>query len=179
MQEGFKIEASKLNDFVNRSSGSYVVKYGNDDWGGLLLVFRRSGSSASSLEFLMSHYIYGTRLSVRHSIDGVRYAGFFKQLAWYDDVIRAGVRVGEDTTLNVNHQNQVVFVTNACRIELNQIQNMGSVSFRKVFDDGTVTFTCTGKNIIYTGDTTFNGKKGSTAVISIYENDCYIDIRNI
>ena len=56
---------------------------------------------------------------------------------------------------------------------------MGSVSFRKVFDDGIVTFTCTGKNIIYTGDTTFNGKKGSTAVISIYENDCYIDIRNV
>ena len=109
----------------------------------------------------------------------IRNNGEFRDLAWYNDVIRAGVKCSQNTTLQKDLQNQVVFVTNDCRIELNQIQNMGSVSFRKVFDDGTVTFICTGKNIIYTGDTAFTGKKGSTAVISIYDNDCYIDIRNV
>ena len=48
-----------------------------------------------------------------------------------------------------------------------------------ILNEGVVTFTCESKNIIYTGDNTFNGKKGSTAVVSIYDNDCYIDIRNI
>ena len=179
MQEGFKIEASKLNDFVNRPSGSYVIKYGNDDWGGLLLVFRREGASVSSLEFLMNHYYYGTRLKVRHSIDGNRYAGDFKELAWWEDVVRAGVECTQNITLQKEHQNQTLFVTVPCNIELNAIDDLSSVSFRKVFDSGVVSFSCTGKNIIYTSDNQFNGKKGSTAVISRYGNDCYIDIRNI
>mgnify|MGYP000843621795 CR=1 FL=1 len=176
---GLKIEASKLNNFVNRPSGSYIIKYGNDDWGGLLLVFNRSGSSVSSLEFLMCHYNYGTRLSVRHGIDGNRYAGDFKDLAWWEDIVRAGVECTQNTTLQKEHQNQTLFVTVPCNIELNEIEDLSSTSFRKVFDNGEVTFTCTGKNIIYTGDKQFNGKKGSTAVISRYVNDCYIDIRNV
>ena len=53
------------------------------------------------------------------------------------------------------------------------------MSFRKVFSNGSVEFRCSGKQIIYTGDNQFNGKDGSTAVVSIYENKCYIDIRNI
>ena len=179
MQNGYKIEASKLNDFAFRSSGSYVIKYGNDDWGGLLLVFRRAGASVSSLEFLMNHYYYGTRLKVRHSIDGNRYAGDFKELAWWEDVVRAGVECTQNITLQKEHQNQTLFVTVPCNIELNAIDDLSSVSFRKVFDSGVVSFSCTGKNIIYTSDNQFNGKKGSTAVISRYGNDCYIDIRNI
>lgn len=179
MQNGYKIEASKLNDFAFRPSGSYVIKYGNDDWGGLLLVFRRAGASVSSLEFLMNHYYYGTRLKVRHSIDGNRYAGDFKELAWWEDVVRAGVECTQNITLQKEHQNQTLFVTVPCNIELNAIDDLSSVSFRKVFDSGVVSFSCTGKNIIYTSDNQFNGKKGSTAVISRYGNDCYIDIRNI
>lgn len=179
MQNGYKIEASKLNDFAFRPSGSYVIKYGNDDWGGLLLVFRRAGTSVSSLEFLMNHYYYGTRLKVRHSIDGNRYAGDFKELAWWEDVVRAGVECTQNITLQKEHQNQTLFVTVPCNIELNAIDDLSSVSFRKVFDSGVVSFSCTGKNIIYTSDNQFNGKKGSTAVISRYGNDCYIDIRNI
>ena len=53
------------------------------------------------------------------------------------------------------------------------------MSFRKVFAGDNVTFTCSGKTIIYTGDNAFNGGDGSTAVVSIYENKCYIDIRNV
>jgi len=174
-----QVDYSELKTFKRRPSGSWGIRFG--DGRGIYVNFS-SNSSASSLEFFKPDWYPATRIGVRNSVDGSRFNddnGEFRDLAWYNDVIRAGVKCTQNTTLQKDHQNQVVFVTAPCSIELNAIENMGSVSFRKVFDDGIVTFTCTGKNIIYTGDTTFNGKKGSTAVISIFENDCYIDIRNI
>lgn len=79
-----------------------------------------------------------------------------------------------------NEADKVIFVTNSVdNCALNVFPDKCSVSFRKVFDGGYVNFTCLGRNIIYTGDNQFNGKKGSTAVVSIYGSDCYIDIRNV
>ena len=94
-------------------------------------------------------------------------------------VPRAGAAIGSNWTAVVEHQNNTIFVENSLNIELNQLQNMGSISFIKTFDVGAVTFTCAGKNIIYPFDNTFNGKKGSTAVVSIHNNDCYIRIINV
>jgi len=94
-------------------------------------------------------------------------------------VPRAGVAIGSNWTAVVEHQNNTIFVENSLSIELNQLENMGSLSFIKTFDAGAVTFTCAGKNIIYPFDNTFNGKKGSTAVVSIHNNDCYIRISNV
>jgi hypothetical protein len=74
----------------------------------------------------------------------------------------------------------IVYVTaNTPNCDLQLIPSGYSVAFRKVFAGGQVTFTCTGKQIIYTGDNAFNGGDGSTAVVSIWNNKCYIDIRNI
>ena len=74
----------------------------------------------------------------------------------------------------------IVYVTaNTNNCDLQLIPSGYSVAFRKVFAGGQVTFTCDGKQIIYTGDTAFNGGDGSTAVVSIWDNKCYIDIRNI
>ena len=92
---------------------------------------------------------------------------------------RAGAAIGSNWTALVEHQNNTIFVENSLSIELNQLQNMGSLSFIKTFDTGIVTFTCAGKNIIYPFDNQFNGKKGSTAVVSIHDNDCYIRISNV
>ena len=92
---------------------------------------------------------------------------------------RAGVAIGSNWTAVVEHQNNTIFVENSLNIELNQLQNMGSISFIKTFDTGAVTFTCAGKTIIMRGDTQFNGSKGSTAVVSIHNNDCYIRISNV
>ena len=94
-------------------------------------------------------------------------------------ITRAGYEVGADTVIPQAQQNDTVFVKASCTLGLQNIEHLGNTSFRKVFDGGSIIFTCAGKNIIYTGDNTFNGKKGSTAVVSIYDNDCYIDIRNI
>ena len=94
-------------------------------------------------------------------------------------VPRAGAAIGSNWTAVVEHQNNTIFVENSLSIELNQLQNMGSISFIKTFDNGAVTFTCAGKTIIMKGDTQFNGSKGSTAVVSIHNNDCYIRISNV
>ena len=115
------------------------------------------------------------------TIDGNRYStNNFRELAYYDDVIRVGAVIGSNWTATTEHQNNTIFVENSLNIELNQIKNLGSISFRKVFDGGEVTFSCAGKTIIYTSsDNKLNGGDGSTAVVSIYNNKCYIDIRNI
>ena len=55
-----------------------------------------------------------------------------------------------------------------------------NVTFRKCFAGGAVTFNTTGKQVVYTGDNTFNGGDGSTAVVSTAGgNKMYIDIRNV
>ena len=102
-----------------------------------------------------------------------------EDLALYEDLIKVGSLITGNVSLNKNHRNLIFFVTVNANIDVKGLGDLGSSSFRKVFNEGVVTFTCESKNIIYTGDNTFNGKKGSTAVVSIYDNDCYIDIRNI
>ena len=174
-----KIDLSDLNTFKNRETGGYSVDAGSG-WGAFLN-FKLNGST-SSIEFFKRNWYPATRIGVRNSVDSSRFNddnGTFRDLAWYDDVLRAGVECTQNTTLQKVHQNQTLFVTTPCNIELNTIDDLSSVSFRKVFDSGVVSFSCTGKNIIYTADNQFDGKKGSTAVISRYGNDCYIDIRNI
>lgn len=73
----------------------------------------------------------------------------------------------------------MVFIPRSGFIELNQLEHLSSISFRKTFDGDNVTFTCNGKQIIYTSGNLFNGGDGSTATVSIWNNKCYIDIRNI
>lgn len=181
VSSGFKgnLSPEELNTFKYRDTGCWNVTYPGG-WG-LYVNFKGAGST-SSLEFLKSNWYSWTRIGVRNSVDGARFnddKGAFRDLAWFSDVYREGAKCEGNTTLRVDHQNQVIFVTVACSIDLSTIQNMGSVSFRKVFDGGNIIFTCEGKNITYTSDIDFDGKKGSTAVISIFENDCYIDIRNV
>lgn len=94
-------------------------------------------------------------------------------------VTRTGYEVGTDMVIPQAQQNDTVFVKASCTLGLQNIEHLGSVSFIKTFDNGAVTFTCAGKNIIYPFDNTFNGKKGSTAVVSIHNNDCYIRISNV
>ena len=91
----------------------------------------------------------------------------------------SGGDISQNWTATPTWQSNVIFIKNPVTVELNQLQHKGSMSFRKIFDGGQVTFVCSGKTIKYTGPTTFNGKDGSTAVVSIFENKCYIDIRNV
>lgn len=173
------IQLSDLNTFKNRETGGFSVNTGGG-WGAYLN-FKLDGST-SSLEFFKPNWYPSSRMGIRNSVDSSRFNddnGGFRDLAWYDDILRAGVECTQNSKLQREHQNQTIFVTVSCSIELNTIDDLSSVSFRKVFDNGIVSFSCFGKNIIYTSDNQFDGKKGSTAVVSRYGNDCYIDIRNV
>ena len=90
---------------------------------------------------------------------------------------------GYDTSTSVvlpaTTVNDTVFVKASITLGLENIPNKGSVSFLKTFDGGSVTFVCAGKNIVYTGDNAFEGKDGSTATVTIFENKCYIRIANV
>lgn len=88
--------------------------------------------------------------------------------------------ISDGGTLNQqDHSNSTIFVRSGGNFELSPLESLTSCSFIKVFDGGNVTFTCEGKTIIMKGDTQFNGSKGSTAVVSIHNNDCYIRISNV
>lgn len=74
---------------------------------------------------------------------------------------------------------QTINVLSQCNVDLTPLENNYNISFRKCFAGGQVTFTTTGRAVIFTGDNTFNGGDGSTCVVSAANNKLYIDIRNI
>lgn len=172
------IPFSELNN-ITRKQGEYTIL--STGGSGAYLMFYTAGST-SSIEIFKKDWYATTRLGVRNTIDGSRFNednGAFRDLAWYGDIYRVGAEIGSNWTAVEQWQNGVIFVSTSLNIDLSFLKNMGNMSFRKVFAGGTVTFTCTGKTIIYTGDNAFNGGDGSTAVVSIYGNKCYIDIRNV
>lgn len=172
------IPFSELNN-ISRQQGEYTIL--NTGGSGAYLMFYTAGST-SSIEIFKKDWYATTRLGVRNTIDGSRFNednGAFRDLAWYSDVYRTGGYIGANWTAPVEWQNGVIFVQTSLNVELSGLQDMGNMSFRKVFAGGNVTFSCSGKTIIYTGDNSFNGGDGSTAVVSIYGNKCYIDIRNV
>lgn len=153
-------------------------------------VFIENGDSKVNIWADDSELNVGSRKAGGHTT--IKTAGYKVQGKGNDDVLLAdgttiskGMLLGRegleryDWTVTKEYQNRIVFVPRSGFIELHTIEHLGSVSFRKVFAGGQVTFTCTGKQIIYTGDTSFNGGDGSTAVVSVWNNKCYIDIRNI
>ncbi|WP_454982325.1 hypothetical protein [Capnocytophaga granulosa] len=173
------IPIAELNNIAHEQ-GSYNVPLPGGAGSGAYLKFKTMGS-ASSLEFYKANWTNATRIGVRNTIDNSSFNednGAFLDLAWYGDVYRVGIE-RYNWTATKEYQNGVVFIPQSGFIELHQIEHLGSMSFRKVFAGGQVTFTCTGKTIIYTGDNALNGGDGSTAVVSVYGNKIYVDIRNV
>ena len=166
-------------DNITRKQGEYTIS--RTGGSGAYLFFYTAGST-SSIEIFKKDWYAATRLGVRNTVDGSRFNednGDFRDLAWYGDVYRAGGVIGTSWAAEKEWQNGVIFVQTSLNVDLSGLQHLGNMSFRKVFAGGEVTFSCTGKQIVYTGDNAFNGGDGSTAVVSIYGNKCYIDIRNI
>nr|DAK62372.1 MAG TPA: hypothetical protein [Caudoviricetes sp.] len=176
----YNITGATINTFRSLPSGGYYVS--NGDGSGLLLSFV-GGGSTSSLEFYKANWYPSTRIGVRNTVDGSRFNddnGGFRDLAWYDDVIRVGGSITSNWSATKDWQNNTIFIEANCNIELSLLEKLSSISFRKVFNGGEVTFSCAGKTIIYTSsDNKLNGGDGSTAVVSIWNNKCYVDIRNV
>lgn len=87
--------------------------------------------------------------------------------------------VRENWTTTQSWFGQTINVLAQCNIDLRTLENNFNISFRKCFTGGQVTFTTTGKTVVFTGDNTFNGGDGSTCVVSAANNKLYIDIRNV
>ena len=94
---------------------------------------------------------------------------------------RVGIPIGDHQIYTVSKEqlNNIIFAKSDATIDCSQIPHLGSVSAIKVYDGGQVNFTCNGKNIIYKGDTALNGQGSSTAVVSVYDNNCFVRISNV
>ena len=75
---------------------------------------------------------------------------------------------------------RTIHINRDCIIHYNNMPLLSTICFRKVYNGGQITFNGSG-NLIYTSDTIFNGKIGSTAVLDMSAdvNRIFIDIRNI
>lgn len=79
----------------------------------------------------------------------------------------------------------IVFVDAPKDIDVSKFADKETVAYRKTFDAGEVTFSAPGKTIIYTNknvdDTAdkLSGKNGSAAIVTVFGNNVYVDIRNV
>lgn len=75
---------------------------------------------------------------------------------------------------------KIVHINRDCVIHYNEMPLLSSITFRKVYDGGQITFHG-GGTLKYTGATTFNGNSGSTATLEISADihRIYIDIKNV
>ena len=127
-------------------------------------------------------WTYYSNVDVESTIEWIKLERGNKPTDWTpapEDFLPKNVSIEENWTATKEWADSTIFTQGSCNVELNQLPHLASISFRRTFVGEAVTFTCTGKQIIYTGDTSFNGGDGSTAVVSIWNNKCYIDIRNI
>ena len=84
--------------------------------------------------------------------------------------------------LTHHHNNTTIFLEGVASVNMTGLENLDNVAFRKCFATGHVNFyTTNGKQIVYTGDSRNmqEGGEGSTAVVSVYGNKIYVDIRNV
>jgi len=127
-------------------------------------------------------WTYYSNVDVESTIEWIKLERGNKPTDWTpapEDFLPKNVSIEENWTATKEWADSTIFTQGSCNVELNQLPHLASISFRRTSVGEAVTFTCTGKQIIYTGDTSFNGGDGSTAVVSIWNNKCYIDIRNI
>ena len=99
-----------------------------------------------------------------------------------DLLVSNNARASSSITLTHAHNNATIFLEGITGVDLSGLEDLDSVSFRKCFTTGHVNFTTTnGKQIVYTGDSRNmqEGGEGSTAVVSVYGNKIYVDIRNV
>nr|WP_314751087.1 hypothetical protein [uncultured Capnocytophaga sp.] len=129
------------------------------------------------------HEVYGISPVPTANIEKIKFEKGNTATDWTpapEDLLYANnTKASGSIVLTHAHNDATIFLEGNSTVELSRLEDLDCVSFRKVFAGGSVTFTCAGKTIVYTGDTDFNGGDGSTAVVSVYGNKCYIDIRNV
>ena len=96
------------------------------------------------------------------------------------DYIGTSGSISSNWTMGAAWYGRTINVMANAVVNVSTMAENRNVVFRKCFAGGAVTFNTTGKQVVYTGDNTFNGGDGSTAVVSTAGgNKMYIDIRNV
>ncbi len=96
------------------------------------------------------------------------------------DYIGTSGSISSNWTMGAAWYGRTINVMANAIVNVSTMAENRNVVFRKCFAGGAVTFNTTGKQVVYTGDNTFNGGDGSTAVVSTASgNKMYIDIRNV
>nr|DAQ06427.1 MAG TPA: hypothetical protein [Bacteriophage sp.] len=96
------------------------------------------------------------------------------------DYIGTSGYISSNWTMGAAWYGRTINVMANAVVNVSTMEENRNVVFRKCFAGGAVTFNTTGKQVVYTGDNTFNGGDGSTAVVSTANgNKMYIDIRNV
>lgn len=97
-----------------------------------------------------------------------------------DTIIKASDVTGAtDWYYNLDYLGGTVIIETSCIVRLDKVPGGYSGSILKSGNNNNITFSCDGKQIVYTGDNILNGKDGSTATFTIYKNKCYIRISNV
>ena len=99
-----------------------------------------------------------------------------EDLALSSDIQRTAISINSNYVVPPSQQNNTILIENGLNIDLSRIENRGVVSFLKLTNATDVTFSCPGKTIRWFGDTNFSGKEGSTAVVTIYNDQCIIKV---
>ena len=164
---------------VIRTNGEIVNNGSQNTWYRVYVAFRvtQSGYCFARPEKSGTGYIDVCGFKIEHGNIPTDWSPAFEDL-----LISNNARASSSITLTHAHNNATIFLEGIMGVDLSGLEDLDSVSFRKCFATGHVNFTTTnGKQIIYTGDSRNmqEGGEGSTAVVSVYGNKIYVDIRNV
>lgn len=140
---------------------------------------------------LLVIYVYDVSVTVNSTVEWIKIErGSVNRVDWspapedienkIDTIIKAcDVTGSNDWSYNLDYLGGTIVIETTCVVRLDKVPSGYSGSILKSGDNNNITFSCDGKQIVYTGDNTINGKDGSTATFTIYKNKCYIRISNV
>lgn len=135
------------------------------------------GSSNGFIEFYsVSGDIYYSSIKIEIGNTPTDWSPAPEDLALSSDIHRTAISIDSNYVVPPSQQNNTILIENGLNIDLSRIEHRGIVSFLKLTNATDVTFSCPGKTIRWFGDTNFSGKEGSTAVVTIYNDQCIIKV---
>jgi hypothetical protein len=147
--------------------------------------FNYSGYGNSSDKMILTIFVYNNSVIVNSTIEWVKLERGNTPTDWSpapEDLLVSNNARATGIDLTHAHNNATIFLEGPSYIDMTGLEDLDCVSFRKCFGQGVINFvTRNGKQIVYTGDSRNmqEGGEGSTAVVSVYGNKIYVDIRNV
>ena len=147
--------------------------------------FNYSGYGNSSDKMILTIFVYNNSVIVNSTIEWVKLERGNTPTDWSpapEDLLVSNNARATGIDLTHAHNNATIFLEGPSYVDMTGLEDLDCVSLRKCFGQGVINFvTRNGKQIVYTGDSRNmqEGGEGSTAVVSVYGNKIYVDIRNV